>query len=173
MLADCLPPKHEFVLGVRMSPVQDQLYKHVLANRRKDIGHRDLFSTFSALSKVNEYTDTLEYECVHVYATDAHTHTHTHTNTCVLTYTHNQVWNHPHVLKLDEERECERAERRMYMNGEDEDEDPTLGGFITFDSDEEGGDDLGNGSGGPKRKRGVRRKVEWVMFVHVCVLCCA
>ena len=90
MLADCLPPKHEFVLGVRMSPVQDQLYKHVLANRRKDIGHKDLFSTFSALSKVTEYTHTRKCERVHVYATDAHMHTHTHTHKYMCAYIHSQ-----------------------------------------------------------------------------------
>jgi hypothetical protein len=50
------------------------------------------------------------------------------------------VWNHPWVLKLDEDRQLERAERAaMYglsdSEPDDDDDDVTLGGFIV-DSDE-------------------------------------
>ena len=50
------------------------------------------------------------------------------------------MWNHPWVLKLDEDRQLERAERAaMYglSDSEEEglDDDDTLGGFIV-DSDE-------------------------------------
>lgn len=50
------------------------------------------------------------------------------------------MWNHPWVLKLDEDRQLERAERAaMYglsdSEPDDYNEDETLGGFIV-DSDE-------------------------------------
>lgn len=49
------------------------------------------------------------------------------------------MWNHPWVLKLDEDRQLERAERAaMYGLSDsepDDDDDDTLGGFIV-DSDE-------------------------------------
>ena len=44
-----------------------------------------------------------------------------------------QVWNHPWVLKLDEQRQNERAER-LAMYGESDD---SLGGFIVSGSEEE------------------------------------
>ena len=48
-------------------------------------------------------------------------------------YAFTQVWNHPWVLKLDEQRQNERAER-LAMYGESDD---SLGGFIVSGSEEE------------------------------------
>ena len=51
-----------------------------------------------------------------------------------------QIWNHPWVLKMDEQRKMEREERReLYGLSEDDEDgvDETLGGFIVSDSEEE------------------------------------
>lgn len=55
-------------------------------------------------------------------------------------HTHTQVWNHPWVLKLDEHRQAERAERlAMYGESEEEEDDDStsLEGFIVSGSEEE------------------------------------
>ena len=44
-----------------------------------------------------------------------------------------QVWNHPWVLKLDEDRKFERDERRRIFESDED----SLDGFIVFGSDEE------------------------------------
>ena len=46
-----------------------------------------------------------------------------------------QVWNHPWVLKLDEDRQMLKAERAAILYGLSDD-DETLGGFIVESSDE-------------------------------------
>ena len=54
-----------------------------------------------------------------------------------------QVWNHPWVLKLDEDRRFEREERRRLY---EESEEDSLDGFIVTGSEEE------------EEERGRRRK---------------
>lgn len=56
ILAEALPPKHEFVVAIRMSPVQDQLIVRYLEKNSGYHTSSDLFSTFSNLSKVHVYT---------------------------------------------------------------------------------------------------------------------
>ena len=55
VLADQLPPKQEYVLAIRMSPIQDQLYRRFLEKTRGVFLPSDLFSTYHALSKVCMY----------------------------------------------------------------------------------------------------------------------
>ena len=51
VLAECLPPKQEYVVSIRMSPLQDCLYRKFLdEGRTRELA--DLFSTFSSLLKV-------------------------------------------------------------------------------------------------------------------------
>ena len=52
---------------------------------------------------------------------------------------HSQVWNHPWVLRLDEDRKFEREERRRMLG--ESDEDPSLEGFIVSGSEEEEGEE--------------------------------
>ena len=51
-----------------------------------------------------------------------------------------QIWNHPWVLKLDEQRKFEKAEREAAYGlsdyDDDDDDDSTLGGFIVLDSED-------------------------------------
>ncbi len=50
-----------------------------------------------------------------------------------------KVWNHPWVLRLSEERENEKAERKglLVSDDDDDDEGSSLDGFIVSGSDEE------------------------------------
>lgn len=52
VLAEHLPPKQEYVLNIRLSPVQDQLYRRYLEKTRGIFLSSDLFSTYHSLSKV-------------------------------------------------------------------------------------------------------------------------
>ena len=52
VLAEHLPPKQEYVLNIRLSPVQDQLYRRYLEKTRGVFLSSDLFSTYHSLSKV-------------------------------------------------------------------------------------------------------------------------
>ena len=52
VLARFLPPKQEFVLSIRLSPVQEKLYTRYLGNPSGQHTASDLFSTFSNLQKV-------------------------------------------------------------------------------------------------------------------------
>ena len=75
-----------------------------------------------------------------------------------------QVWNHPWVLKLDEDRRIEREERRRLF--EESDDGGSLDGFIVSGSEEEEeeeeggrwdereGMDVGNVINGKRRSRG-------------------
>ena len=47
-----------------------------------------------------------------------------------------QVWNHPWVLKLDEDRQLEKAERLAMYGESDTEDDDSLDGFIVNESDE-------------------------------------
>lgn len=91
VLAECLPPKQEYVLAIRLSPIQDQLYRLYLEHTRGYHTASDLFSTFATLLK---------------------------------------IWNHPWVLKINEEK---REEKRQC---EEESEDGESS-FIASSSDGE------------------------------------
>ena len=83
-----------------------------------------------------------------------------------------QVWNHPWVLKLDEDRQLERAEREaMYglsdTEDECEDDDETLGGFIVNDSDET------SSTGSSSKARGKVSNTTHTTCSHVHVHTCA
>jgi len=52
VLAECLPPKQEYVLNIRLSPLQDQLYRRFLDKESGYHTASDLFSTFSNMQKV-------------------------------------------------------------------------------------------------------------------------
>ena len=56
VLAECLPPKQEYVLNIRLSPVQDQLYRRFLDKESGYHTASDLFSTFANLLKVSQWT---------------------------------------------------------------------------------------------------------------------
>ena len=68
---------------------------------------------------------------------------------------HTQVWNHPWVLKLDEQRQNERAER-LAMYGESDD---SLGGFIVSGSEEEEEDEEEEEEVHKKAKKKKKKKV--------------
>lgn len=46
-----------------------------------------------------------------------------------------QVWNHPRVLELDQDRKDEREERKILDNFIDDGEDEDMDGFIVYNSD--------------------------------------
>lgn len=52
VLAEQLPPKQEYVLNIRQSPIQDKLYRRFLEQTRGVFLPSDLFSTYHTLSKV-------------------------------------------------------------------------------------------------------------------------
>ena len=53
MLAKALPPKQEYVLKVRLSGLQDNLYRMYLEKKgTSQYVPSDLFSTYAALAKV-------------------------------------------------------------------------------------------------------------------------
>ena len=54
VLAECLPPKQEYVLAIRLSPIQDQLYRHFLEHGTGMHTQQDIFSTFANFSKVGQ-----------------------------------------------------------------------------------------------------------------------
>ncbi|XP_030648162.1 ATRX chromatin remodeler, like [Chanos chanos] len=52
VLTQFLPPKHEYVLAVRMTPLQCQLYTHYLKNYTGQCGVRSLFQDVQLLSQI-------------------------------------------------------------------------------------------------------------------------
>ena len=53
VLAEFLPPKQEYVLSIRLSPLQDKLYRRYIDHESGYHTASDLFSTFANLSKVD------------------------------------------------------------------------------------------------------------------------
>ena len=85
---------------------------------------------------------------------------------CKCTYT--QVWNHPWVLKLDEHRQAERAERlAMYGESEEEEDDSTsLEGFIVSGSEEEEDEEEKGTKKKAKKKSKKYEKVRMVLLLR-------
>ena len=74
-----------------------------------------------------------------------------------------QVWNHPWVLKLDEDRKFEREERRRLY---EESEDDSLDGFIVTGSEEEEEEERG------RKSKNKESKVSPVHFPVSCPALC-
>ena len=129
MLAKVLPPKQEYVLKIRLSDVQDKLYRSFLEEKRGRYCASDLFSTYAALAKVYSYGSLLSYHTPPHLIPSHHTHVTMFSHMFLLVP---QVWNHPWVLKMDEHR---KSERELAMSGEDE--DASLEGFIVYGSEDE------------------------------------
>ena len=70
ILAESLPPKYEYVVNIRMSPLQEELIKRYLERNSGYHTATDLFSTFANLLKVHVhvYTLSLHVQCMYIEA---------------------------------------------------------------------------------------------------------
>lgn len=53
VLTECLPSKHEYVLKIRLSPVQEQLYCALLEQRGSDGVIQSIFKFFQTMMRVS------------------------------------------------------------------------------------------------------------------------
>lgn len=59
VLRNALPPKHEYVISLRLTPVQESLYRQLLASSVTSLHSGNLFSVYTAASKICNHPDVL------------------------------------------------------------------------------------------------------------------
>ena len=59
VLKDALPPKYEYVISLRLTPVQEALYKRLLASSSSALHSGNLFAVYTTASKICNHPDVL------------------------------------------------------------------------------------------------------------------